>query len=252
MSLDYLVAPVAILSVIAAITLVSFGVSGLRNGRKRQGAWLLAGGILMVVVPVGATAAWNAYREWASWEHTVSVQGLDPTGAPEFAVDIRHQAGYADSSTYNFAEAGDLDSVRAVFQRQHLDGVAADSGPFVEGDLTSAWHVYLSGTRFDLFDAGDGSFTVATQVAWVSRPDASGDAVAIPFPSGSSPAALTPEVTKYATDLTQEQWREFFEPIDGVVFTEMAIAVPTSAGGTATLTFGESDGLRAFTVSLSD
>ena len=108
MSLDYLVAPVAILLVIAAITLVSFGISGLRNGRKRQGAWLLAGGILMVVVPVGATAAWNAYREWASWEHTVSVQGLDPTGAPEFAVDIRHQAGYSDSSTYNFAEAGDL------------------------------------------------------------------------------------------------------------------------------------------------
>lgn len=252
MSLHYLAGPVAILCGIIAITLVVAGIYWLAHSRRALGAWMLVGGILLIVVPLGATAAWNAYQERASWDHTVSVQGLDPTGDPEFTVDIRHhQTGAPTPFTYGLEEAGDFDAVRSVFQEQHPDGVAAESGPFVHGDLTSAWHVYLDGARFDLFEGEDGLLVVATQIAALNLESDAGSAF-IPFPSGTSPMTLTPEVTIYLTDLTPEQWRDFYDPIDGVAITDTSIAVPTSTGGMATLTFKDEPEGLGFTVSLSD
>lgn len=261
-----LTGPAMLFAVIIAITLVSFGVSDLRHGRRGRGAWMVVGGFLLVAIPVGTTLGLNAYREWASWEHTVGVQGLEARGEFEFTVDMRHQADsiiYLDDSerqdareysfTYRLRDAGTLDDVIAVFQEQHPNGVSIVTRPYVHGDFTSAWHVYLDGARYDLFDIEDGSFDVATQVAFLEE-DHNAEPALIPFPSGSSPNGLTPEVTTYLTDLTSEDWHDFYSPIDGVQMTATSISVPTSDGRTATLTFAEDpEGLGlGFKVTISD
>lgn len=258
--------PAMLFAAIIAITLVSFGVARLREGKRRLGAWMLVGGVLAIALPVGATVAWDEYQEWASWEHTVSVQGLDAMGAHEFTVDIRHQADsivyLADSErrqadehsfTYTFRDAGEVDDVLAEFREQHPDGVEGITRPYVHGDYGSVWHVYLEGARYDLFDQEDGSFVAATQIAAIDEDDDAEPAF-IPFPSGSSPRAVFAGATTHLTDITMAEWNEFYGPIDGVEIVGTSISVPTSDGRTATLDFVEEpdDSRLGFTVTLSD
>ncbi|MGC4175469.1 hypothetical protein [Demequina sp.] len=243
--------PAMLLAVIVAVTLVAFGISFLRGGKKSRGAWMIVGGVLLVAIPLGGTAAWHSYQESRSWEPTVSVQGLDPTGDPEFSVDLHHHlAASPGTFTYTFRDAGDKDEVLAAFQSQHPEGVDAASGPYWEGDYASVWHVYLEGARFDLFDTDNSSFTVATQVAWLSPSDG-GVQVYFPFPTGSSPSSLD-GITTLLTAITSEQWHEFYDPIPGVVFAGDTVTVPTSAGGTAVLTFVDTDDGPGITITLND